>query len=1028
MQSNFRLTTSLILCVLIALPSVGQEVDSSLSVFSSFEYRNVGPTRGGRVTAIAGIPGEPSTFFLGASGGGVWKTMDYGQSWKNISDGYFSTPSIGDIGIALSNSDVIYVGTGSDGIRSNVITGKGIYKSKDKGNTWEFIGLKNAGQIGAVVIHPEHTDTVYVAAIGQVFGPNSDRGVFRSYNGGKSWEKILFISDSTGAVDLEFAPDDPETIYACMWRAERKPWTIISGSKHEGGIYKSTDGGNNWIRLSNGLPDGLFGKSDLAVSPADPDRVWALIEAPVGAGGLYRSDDRGESWELVSTKKELIDRPFYYCNVDVNPQNADAIYVSATRFWYSWNGGKTWKQKDVPHGDNHGIWINPNDTLIAIQSNDGGANVTRDGGSTWSSQRNQSTAELYQVEVDDQFPYWLYAGQQDNSTISVPSLPPYNSVSGATNYWMAVGGCETGPAVPKPGNPDIVFSNCKGRFGVFNKKTGQEMQYYVGASNMYGHNPKDLKFRFQRVSPIHVSPHNPEVVYHASQYLHKTTDHGMLWEIISPDLTAFPATTQVISGSPITRDITGEEFYSTIYAVRESPLKEGLIWVGSNDGIVSVTSDGGNSWETITPEDILPGGRVQCVEPSHHIESKAYIAVYRYLLNDWHPYIYKTEDHGKSWDLLTTGSNGIPDNNPTRVIREDPEKEGLLYAGTESGVYISFNDGISWRSFQQNLPVTPVTDIKIHRNDLVLSTMGRGFWILDDISALRQMDHKEEIASVKLYKPRDAFRMRYRGNEKINIPYYPYNGVNIDFFLPETAGTDVEISIKNSGGEVIRSFTVKMDTDKDEEKDQDKGGEPNMELNLPGQSPEPVLTPRTGENRFSWDLRHIAPLNNENGKAAKGPLVSPDDYQIELKVQDVILTVNTLVQIDPRVRDAGITEEDLISQEQLALTIRDLLTESRKMANFIKDRRDVLADKIKAGKANKRERSENLALAGIESELVTAEGRYMTPMIIDQISYLYSMLDRADQKPGRDAYERYNELHKKVESLKSENSKILSLL
>ncbi|MEO0331378.1 MAG: hypothetical protein AAF223_06810, partial [Bacteroidota bacterium] len=575
------LTKKFIYLFFIALSVELYAQDATL--LSGMDYRPVGPMRGGRVTTVTGITGQPNVFYMGSSGGGVWKTADYGQSWNNVSDGYFSTPSTGAIRAAASNPDIVYVGTGSDGLRSNVIAGKGVYKSTNAGESWEFVGLKDAGQIGAVEIDPSNPDRAFVAAIGNAFAPNEERGVFRTTDGGSNWEKVLFHSDTVGAVDLEFKPDDAQVLYATLWRAERKPWTIISGST-EGGIYKSTDGGDTWEKKTDGLPSDLIGKIDLAVSADDPNRLYALVEAPVGEGGLYRSDDAGESFTLVSTKKELLDRPFYYCNIDANPKDADIVFGSATRFFRSDNGGEDWKQLSTPHGDNHDLWINPNDTSIWVQSNDGGANVTLNSGESWSTQFNQPTAELYQVDVDDQFVYWLYAGQQDNySTIAVPSLPPYGVQAGSNSYIINTGGCETGPAVPKPGDPNIVYANCKGRFGVYDKRTGQEMQYYVGASNMYGHNPKDLKFRFQRVSPIHVSPHDPNVIYHTSQYVHKTTDEGKTWEVISPDLTAFTPETQVISGSPITRDITGEEFYSTIYDIRESSLEAGVIWTGAND-------------------------------------------------------------------------------------------------------------------------------------------------------------------------------------------------------------------------------------------------------------------------------------------------------------------------------------------------------------------------------------------------------------------------------------------------------------
>ncbi|RME42614.1 MAG: hypothetical protein D6796_14150, partial [Caldilineae bacterium] len=516
-------------------------------------------------------------------------------------------------------------------------------------------------------IHPTDHNVAFVAAIGQPFKPNAQRGVFRTRDGGKSWEKVLFLSDTTGFADIELLPSNPNILFAAAWRAERKPWTIISGGK-ENGIYKSVDGGDSWTKLTNGLPTDLVGKIDLAVSRADSRVLYALVEAPGKQGGLYRSDDQGESFRQVSDKPELLHRPFYFCNVEADPTDPDHVFVMALRLYESKDGGKTWGTIPTPHGDDHDLWIHPENPRILIEANDGGANVSLDGGKSWSSQFNQPTAELYQVEVDNQHPYWLYAGQQDNySAIAVPSLPPHSHQLGGGAFLLDVGGCETGPAVPHPTNPDIVFSNCKGRFSVFNKTTGQDQRYDVGAANMYGHNPRDLRYRFQRVSPIHVSPHDPDVVYHCSQFVHRSTDGGKSWETISPDLTAFPPDRQVISGSPITRDITGEEFYSTIYSIRESKLQKGLIWVGANDGPVHLTRDGGQSWQNVTPGSLPPGGRVDCVEPSPHDPAKAYIAVLRYQLGDERPYIYRTDDFGKSWTLLTDGRNGIPADHPTRV-------------------------------------------------------------------------------------------------------------------------------------------------------------------------------------------------------------------------------------------------------------------------------------------------------------------------------------------------------------------------
>ncbi|MFA9454671.1 MAG: hypothetical protein ACERK6_12245, partial [Candidatus Aminicenantaceae bacterium] len=885
----------------------GTAAEYDPALFKGLKYRSIGPSRGGRVTTVTGIPSQPSTFYMGTVGGGVWKTTDYGQAWRNVSDGYFATGSIGAIRVALSEPEIVYVGTGSDGIRSNVITGRGVYKSTNSGKTWSFVGLRSVGQIGAVEIHPENPDIVFVAAMGHAFGPGPDRGVYRTLDGGESWDKVLYVSETCGAVDLEFAPDDPQTIYACLWRAERKPWTIISGGR-EGGVYRSRDGGQTWTQLQDGLPQGLRGKGDLAVSAAAPDRVYVLMEAPPPDGGLYRSDDRGESFSQITDNARLLDRPFYYLNLDADPGNADVLYVNTTRFYRSGDAGKAWQRRSTPHGDNHDMWINPSDPDLFIQSNDGGANITRDGGKTWSTQHNQPTAELYQVAVDDQFPYWIYAGQQDSSTIMVPSLPPYSPVVGPTGFWQAIGGCETGPAVPKPGNHNIVYANCKGRFGRYNKLTGQEKQYYVGAANMYGHNPKDLKYRFQRVSPIHVSPHDPDVVYHASQYLHKTTDEGVTWETISPDLTAFEPDKQVISGSPITRDITGEEFYSTIYAVQESPLEKGLIWVGANDGPVHVTRDGGKTWAKVTPAELPPGGRVQTVEPSPHRPEKAYFAVYRYLLGDWEPYIFRTEDYGKSWKRLTTGGNGIPADTPARVIREDPDREGLLYAGTEFGMFISFDDGERWQPFQLNLPVTPVTDIQVYRQDLVLSTMGRSFWILDNIRPLHQMTAETADSSTFFFVPRDAYRMRFRGGMRSPAdPEYPAPSVMIDYYFAEKPSSEATLEIMDASGEVIRTFSSGLTTAR--------------------------LNANAGMHRLHWDMRHFyaSPDTGAGGRPSRrrGPLVVPGAYQVRLAVGDWSRMVQFDILMDPRVAADGVTRADLVAQEQLCLRVLDLLGNAR---------------------------------------------------------------------------------------------------
>lgn len=981
----------LIFILLILQPnfnSIKASPNEDNDIFKNLKYRNVGPTRGGRVTTVHGVDAERNTFYMGTTGGGVWKTTDSGNNWFNISDGYFKSPSIGAINVYQKDPKIVYIGTGSDGIRSNIIVGKGLYKSSDSGNSWDHIGLENSGQIGAVEIHPDDPNRVLVAAIGQPFKNNTERGLYETKDGGKTWDKILYISDSIGIVDVEYAPDDPNTIYAASWRVERKPWTIISGSEN-GGAYKSVDGGKNWNKIDLGIASKYIGKIDFAVSKSAPDRLFVMVEASDGKGGLYKSEDRGKTFKHMNNREELVNRPFYYLNVESNPLNSDILYSNANRFMISRDAGKSWRSYSTPHGDNHDIWINSNDTSVWVQSNDGGANITFNSGKTWSTQFNQPTAEIYQVEVDDQFPYWLYGGQQDNySTVSVPSLPPYGLQAGPNAYITNTGGCETGPAVPKPGNPNIVYSNCKGRFGVYNKLTGQEKQYYVGASNMYGHNPKNLKYRFQRVSPIHVSPHNPNIIYHASQYLHKTTDEGVTWETISPDLTAFDPEKQVISGSPITRDITGEEFYSTIYSVRESKLKEGLIWIGANDGPVHVTRDGGKTWKDVTPDKKLNGGRVDSVEPSPHDEGKAFVTILRYQLGDWKPYIYKTVNYGEDWELIT---KGIPEDYPVRVIREDTEKEGILFAGTEFGMYISLDDGNNWQSFQQNLPITPITDIKIHRDDVVLATMGRSFWIMDNINYLRNLDNEDFGV---LYPVANTIRYRYRPSKNNHVTY-PQTTVDFDYKLNSITVSDITISVYDLEDNLINSYRSFEGNDEVDNYE--------MSSNEFTYISSSKISKKAGINRFNWDMRHRGSWSkNKKFSFINGPMVKPGKYKVNFNVDGNSYSQDFEILPDPRLSD--ISRDDYNEQEELLLKIRDFMTEVR------------MFDRMVESKLEKKKKNKSLNL--VSEELNTQEGTYMRPMLIDQIRYLQAMLSRADQRPGNDAYLRLNELRSQFKLLK----------
>lgn len=974
------------------------------TLLDGLEYRYVGPTRGGRVTAVAGHVTQPNTFYFGGTGGGVFRTTDAGQSWENITDGQIPVGSIGAIEVAPSNASIIYVATGSAAIRSNVSIGKGVYRSDDAGETWRFVGLENAGVIGDMVVHPANADIAYVAAVGNPFGRNPERGVFRTRDGGRTWAKVLFVSDSTGAVDIDLNPANPEELYAAMWRAERKPWTVISGAR-EGGIYKSTDGGDTWTKLSNGLPNEYVGKASVSIARSNPRRVFALIEAGDGTlgvpggvhGGLYRSDDAGATWTRTSSQAGLLNRPFYYTYVDVDPRNADVVYVNNETFWKSTDGGSTFERVSTPHGDNHGMWINPTNPDVFIQSNDGGVNVTTDGGRTWTSQNNQPTAEMYQVDVDDRYPYWIYAGQQDNTTIGVPSTGEAARSDNPAAWRTNVGGCETGPAVPQPGsNGQIFFSNCKGRFYRYSEITGQATEYSVGAANMYGHNPRDLKYRFQRVSPIVVSPHDPNVVYHASQYLHRTTDGGRTWETISPDLTANDPRGHVISGTPITRDITGEEFYSTLYTVAESPIERGVIWTGANDGPIHVTRDNGATWSNVTPPDLPGGGRVQTVEASPHRAGSAYIAVLRYMFDDWTPHIYRTDDYGRTWMKLTGPASGFPQDHPTRVVREDPDREGLLYAGTEFGTFISFDNGGTWQSFQQNLPATVVTDMKVYRDDLIVATQGRGFWIVDNLTPLHQLNEQVTSARAHLFTPRPALR----GSGE---------PAQLDYYLSEPARGSVTLEILDSDGNVVRSF--QNDTAAAVSGAERRPGMPGAQAGRFGgpNANARGLSVDAGLNRFEWDLR-------AGGSGRGGPMVAPGRYVARLTVPGAQpLTVPVIVDVDPRLVADGITAQDLQAQYELASRVATLMNDVQQLQADLRSARERAA-----GNAAALER-----IDAIQDRVVTQSGQaYPQPMLAAQVSYLNGIVSRGDNRPHRDAYERYEELRAQVDAARAELQRI----
>lgn len=977
------------------------------ALFKGLKYRLVGPSRGGRVTTVTGVPSQAKTFYMGVASGGLFRTTDAGATWSPITDGKVPLGSTGCVAVADSDPNVIYLGTGSDGVRSNVSTGRGMYKTTDGGQTWKFVGLYNAGQIGAVRIHPTNPDIVWVSAVGDAFKSNPDRGVFKTTDGGQTWRKVLFVSDSVGAMDVELQPGNPNVVYAWMSRLERKPWTIISGSR-EGGFYKSTDGGDHFTKISTGLPAELIGKANLAVTAAKPDRVYALVEAKPG-GGFYRSDDAGQTWNLINSQGALIQRPFYYTTLGADPTNADVVYAGAEGFFKSIDGGKTFTIFRTPHGDNHDIWINPKDGQLMIQANDGEANVSTDGGRTWSTQTNQQTAEIYGVWVDNQFPYKLYGAQQDNSTIIISSQADPNN----RDDWRTGPGCETGPIMPHPKDTNIVYGSCKGQYGVMNLKTGQEKNYWVGAQSLYGNPAGDLILRFQRVSPMATSPHDPEVLYYGSQYLHRTRDKGVTWEKISTDLTARPDCCQGVSGEPITRDVTGEEFYSTLYAVAESPLEKGVIWTGANDGPFHVTRNNGKTWSNVTPKDLPTGGRVQFIEASPHRRGSAYYAVYRYLLGDYQPYIYRTDDYGKTWTRLTDGKNGVPADWPTRVVREDPDREGLLYAGTEFGMFISFDNGAHWQPFQLNLPNVPVTDIKLHRKDLVVSTQGRAFWIVDNVSSLHQLTSGITTSAVHLFKPRDGYRTRVSPN---NL------GPVVEYYLPAAPSGPVTIEILDAKGALINSYNSDAPVPGGGRGPRGGAGMPGVGGAGPESQPEdpdvptgrrfggpaPRPTKLAGLNRFVWDVRHRA-----------GVPAPPGHYQARLKIGDTTLTESLNVLIDPRVAEDGVTVADLQEQFEHNLRVRELVTRVNSLVTRVREAQT----KLRTASGSNGETLNHVN--SVAAKLLTEPVRYGKPGLQAHITYLAGMTANADQKIGRDAIDRYEVLRKELDVVSAELDRVL---
>ena len=913
MKKLTTLLPSLILLLIFSTNSSYSQEISTEQLYESLEWKFAGPYRGGRSTAVSGVISKPYTFYMGTTGGGVWKTTDAGNNWKNISDGQITVGSIGAISVSESDENVIYVGTGSADPRGNISIGNGIYKSVDSGENWEFIGLPKAGLIGKIEIHPRNSDIVYVAALGNIFGPNAERGVYKTVDGGKNWKKVYFISNKTGARDVEINPDNENEILASFWTVQRKPWTLVDGSD-EGGVFMSKDAGKSWKKLTEGLPKGLTGKIQVEYSPANSSRLWAMIQAQKEEeGGLYRSDDGGKTWNRINRDHKLRQRGWYYSHINADPVNENIIYASNTGFYKSVDGGKTFDERlYTQHGDNHGVWINPNNNKIMINCNDGGANVSLNGGETWSTQLNQPTPEFYRLTVDNQFPFRMYAGQQDNSTISVPSrglpaLTPFQN-------WFNAGGTECSDIAVHPTDPNIIYSTgYSGEFTYKNLTTGEEYQRTPYVHLTEGTRQDDLKYRFQWNYPVFVSKYNPDNVYVGSNVVHVTSDKAVNWDIISPDLTRQLLNEDEekadIPGGPIQNDATGVEVYSSIFALEESPHNEGEIWVGSDDGLIHITRDGGKSWVNITPEKIIPyQGTINKIELSSHEPGRAIVAVYNYRNNDFNPYIIVTNDYGESWKIISK-NNGIPSDHFVRTVAEDPERKGLLYAGTEFGAYVSFNDGKSWNSLQMNLPHVPITDMEVTQNDLAISTQGRGFWILDKINVLQDIHLIDD--KPLLFTPEPALRTNLGGGRRSGGIRFEND---ISFYLPRDYNVDeIELFIKDPSGNIVVNFQERtsylFDVDYDEEK------------------------VYAGTHTIYWDLEHEEPKIQKDfismyysASRGNGPLAVPGTYTVELNVQGEIYSKPLEVRMDPRWK---ISAQDLEMQFNVSSEVVGLINESQ---------------------------------------------------------------------------------------------------
>ncbi len=989
-------------------PSPAPQVDPKL--FSGMQWRQVGPFRGGRALAIEGVPGEPNTWYFGAVAGGVWKTSDGGANWTPLFDKQ-DISSIGALGVAPSDHNTIYVGTGEAAIRGNTTYGTGVYKSLDGGKNWKNIGLRDTHQIGALIVHPHNPDIVLVAALGHAFGPNAERGVFRTSDGGKTWTKVLFKDENTGGIDVVFDPKNPNVVFAALWQARRQPWFFSSGGAGSG-LYKSEDNGVTWKQLTgNGLPAGILGRIGISVSGADSNRVYAIIEAK--EGGIFRSEDGGEKWTKINDDGRFRQRAWYFSKIYADPKSPDTVYVLNTGAFKSVDGAKTFNLLPARHGDHHGLWIDANDPNRIGNANDGGASISNDGGKTWTTQNNQPTAQFYHVATDNAFPYHIYGAQQDNSNVCIASRTD-SGVIGPQD-WFPAGGGECGFVLPDPRDWRIIYSNNEGFISRYDKNKEQSQDVSVWPMDNSGHGAVDLAHRFQWVTPLIISPHNPDVLYTAAECVFKSTDHGVSWTPISQDLTRNDKSKQQPSGGPLTNDITSVEYYDTIFALAESLKQPGTLWAGTDDGLVHVSTDDGKTWANVTPK-MPEWSTVSIIDASPHDANTAYVAVDRHRLDDFKPYIFKTNDLGKTWSAITIG---IPDGAYTRTVREDPKRKGLLYAGTERGVYFSLDDGAHWQTLQLNLPQSPIHDLVVKDDDVVVATHGRSFWVLDDVTPLRQLD-AQKSADFVLYQPQTALRLHYpeEFDKRQPVGDNPPAGAIINYYFKTAPKDEVMLDISDGQGKNVRHLSSKE----------------KKETEQPPEWPDRVERPKTipaneGMNRFAWDLHYGDPIEIPgafySGNGPRGPLVLPGDYQLKVSADGKTQTTTLHVAIDPRTKgqEAELQKQFALSQQvaQRISQLHQAVNEIRDVKSQIKTLHGKFADdqRVKAAldSADAMERK----MSEVEQHLMQvnmkgSEGNLAFPNMLNEAFDTFShSIDEGDREPTKPQMDVFAALNGRLE-------------